>query len=626
MPRWQHWLLVGFAVVLAAVLLIGTFPAGLAKSWAERSLSKRFGAPVSIGSMTRAPFFSFSPRLTLRAVRIAQPAWAGRGNLMRADALSVTVPVLPMLAGRGASLQSLDARGVTLTLIREASGRANWKGDGVPASGAGQGLSDLNISNGRFTLKDAKRFLDLSGSVEANRQRVVVEASGNYRGGPATLKVSGPPIALRGTHDAYPFSLTLRSPTLSLDARGTMAGALNMRDMRLDVAARAPTLKDLDYVIEAGLFGTQPIDLTAQLRHHGRDWTIERIAGRIGRSRMTGKAQVDKRDGRTKIDADIVFSQLDFDDLADDKGLATQQASRARIGPRVLPNTRVNLSKVGPTDGTIRFVAQHLLFKDKSVFRSLRGTIRLDHKRLSIEDMQAGLTNGLMTGRLIIDHRTGASPLVTMDLRFRDGRLGPLLGASDKIDAPFGARIALAGRGDTLREALARSDGHVGLAAGEGHVARIVAAVLAQDMGKAIGAALGDGDAPVALRCIALAFEARKGLLKAGPFLIDTAASRSRGEGTINLDGENIALTVGGAARNGSGLPIVDPIRIGGTLSAPSVNLSSISSGKKGIGGVLGAVVKSVGGALGLAEKEGPVVQDAGRVDCAALSRQALAG
>ncbi|MBT2186291.1 AsmA family protein [Sphingobium nicotianae] len=620
---WQRGLLVLLVLLIALVLLVGSFPASLARPWAERRLAARFGAPVSIGSMARSPFFSFSPRIILRDVRIAQPGWAGPGDLMRAGALEVRVPLLPILFGRGMRIEALQARDVTLALVREASGRANWKRGGS-SGGTGQGLSDVSITNGRFTLKDGKRFLTLAGHIDADRQHgLILRGEGRFRDSPASLVLTGPAIPVRGMRDPYPVALALRSPLLTLDVRGIMAGALNMRDMTLQVSARAPSLKYLDDIIEAGLFGSQPIDLTARLRHNGRDWTIERIAGRVGRSLMRGRAQIDKRDGRTKVDADIVFSQLDFDDLADDEGLAEHRAMKVRIGPRVLPDTRVNLSKVGPTDGTIRFTAQRLLFRDESVFRSLRGTIRLDHKRLSIDDIEAGLTNGRMTGRLVVDHRTGASPLVDMDLQFRDGRLGPLLDASDKVDAPFGARIALAGRGDTLREALARSDGHVGLVAGNGHVSRLVAAVLAQDMGKTIGAALGDGSDQVPLRCIALGFAAKQGRLTAAPFLIETAAARSRGEGAIDLDGERIALAIGGTARKGSGLPIVDPIRIGGTLSQPSVDLASTGDGK-GAGGLLGAVVKSIGGALGLTEKKGPTVNATGPVDCAAVSRHVL--
>ena len=622
--RSRRWLLGISAVLILAVLAIGAFPVALTRGWTEHLLSNRFGAPVAIGSMSRAPFFSFSPTVTLRDVRIAQPAWAGQGAMIRAGRIEARLPLWPLLTGRGARIEALHARDVDLALVRDAAGRANWKRSREPATGTGQGIADVRISNARFTLRDDKRRLALRGRIESDQRRFRVEATGQFQGSPARVTAIGPAIPARELSAPYPFTLSLHSPRLALFAKGTMAGALNSRDMALDVRAQASSLKDLDHVIEAGLFGTQPVDLTASVRHRGRDWTIGRLSGRIGRSALTGRAQIDKRDGRTRIAGDLVFAQLDFDDLADDVGLARQRALRQQIGRRVLPNTRVNLSRMGPTDGTIRFTAQRLLFREKSVLRSLRGTLRLDHRLLTVDDLQAGLVDGRMTGRIRVDHRSGKSPLVALDLAFRDGRLGTLLEAGDKVDAPFSARIRLTGRGDTVREAMARADGQIGLAATEGHVARIIASVMAQDMGKTIGAALGDGDAPVPLRCVAIGFTARSGKLTAAPFLIETQVGRSRGEGTIDLGDERMALAIGGKAREGSGLAIIDPIRIGGTLSQPVLGLGSASGDRKASAGIFGAIVKSIGGALGVAEKEGPAVAATGPIDCASIGARLL--
>jgi hypothetical protein len=230
-----------------------------------------------------------------------------------------------------------------------------------------------------------------------------------------------------------------------------------------------------------------------------------------------------------------------------------------------------------------------------------------------------------MTGEMAVDHRQGTSPFLAIDLQFRDGSLGTLVNAPDKIDAPFGARIRLKGRGDTIRAALEHAEGHVGFVAGQGRVAKVAATVLAQDMGKTLGAVIGgDSDETVGLTCIAAGFDARKGVLRAAPFLIETEISRSRGEGTITLDGERIALVIGGTARDPSGLPLVDPITLGGTLSEPALGISGTASGKGGIGGVAGALFKSLGAALGLTEKKGPVVTAKGPIDCPALARHVL--
>ncbi|BAK66243.1 AsmA family protein [Sphingobium sp. SYK-6] len=628
--RRVRWIAIASAsLLLLLVLLLGAFPVGMAKGWLERKLSSELNAPVSIESLGREPFFSFSPTLVVRGLRIAQPDWAGPGELLRAQDVRVRVALIPALTGSGRAIRGIHARGALLALVRDENRRSNWSGerdDARTGSGGASSidLADLVITDSRFTLRDARRGLEIAGTIAANATTgLAARATGRFHGEPIEASVKGAAIAGRPAGAAYPFQLALSSPLLQLDARGTMKGALNTSDMAMTMSARAPTLKYLDDIIEAGLFGTQPIDLRASVRRQGQDWFLDRLSGSVGRSRLTGRAEILKREGRSKIDATIAFSQFDFDDLADDAGLAAQAALEARIGPRVLPNTRINLAKVGPTDGTIRFTAARLLFKSPSVFRSLRGKISLQGKVLRLDDVEAGLSSGRLTGRLLVDHREGESPRLDLDLRLRSGRLGALLDMTEQIDAPVNARIALSGRGDTIRAALSKSTGHVGLAAGEGRISRTIAAVLAQDMGKAIGAALGDGDAPVPLRCIAIGFRARGGMLTAAPFLVETEVSRSRGEGTINLDGERIALRIGGASRESSGLPMVDPLGLEGTLSAPSLDLAA---GRKGDGGgVAGAVVRSIGGALGLVDKRGPAVDASGPSNCRALSERVLA-
>jgi len=628
-PWWRRPImvrrLVGGALLLIALalILVAVFPVGWAKSRIERRMADAVGAPVTIGAMAREPFFSFSPTIVVRDVRIAQPRWAGPGDLARVQQVRLRVPLLRALVGQGLRPTAIEARGLAIALVRDATGRSNWQGRSK-GDGNGLRLSDLTIADARFTLRDDKRHLRLAGTLVSDRESgLKIAAEGRFHDAAATVEMTGVPVIDFAADRAYPFALAFNSPLLDLRAKGSSRGALNFRAMTLDLRARAPSLKYLDDIIQAGLFGSQPIDLEAKARHAGRDWFVDRLGGRVGRSRFAGKATILKRDGRSKIDADLIFSQFDFDDLADAQGRAEAAALTARIGKRVLPNTRINLSKVGPTDGEIRFVARRLLFRNESAFRSLKGVIKLDHKLLTVEQVEAGLASGVMTGRMVVDHREGASPRLDMDLTFTDGQLGPLVGAPDKVDAPFRARIVLTGRGDTIREALRRADGHVGLAAANGRIVRTAAAILAQDMGKAIGAALGDRSETVPLNCVILGFDARGGQLRAAPFIIDTAISRSQGTGTINLDGEQIALTIGGRARDPSGLPLVDPITIGGTLSNPAVRLSEIG-GKKG-GGIFGAVAKSIGSALGLVDKKGPPVAATGPLDCPALAAHVLA-
>lgn len=628
----RRWIIRGIAatVLLGCFALIGlaAFPFALFKDAIAGRIGSALGTQVSIGSIERREWLSFTPTILLRDIAVQQPAWAGKGDMVHARTIEAKLPMLPLLVGRGAQPEDFVAHGLTLALVRDAKGRANWQGQDKADDAkddAGTGLERLIIPDGHLTLRDDKRSLNLAGSFVSDGRGLRVDAAGKFHEAPARLTLRGSRIADLPPDTPYPLRLELRSPLLNLAASGQSRGALNLKAVTLDIHAIAPNLKYLDDVIEAGLFGTRAIDLKARVRHAGHDWHIERMTGSIGRSMLVAKADVLKREGRTKIDADMHFSTFDFDDLSDAQGKARAAAIEARIGPRVLPGTRINLAKVGPTDGVIRFQADRLLLED-SAFRSLSGVIELEGKLLRLDNVIAGMSSGRMTGKVSIDQRGGvAHPIMALDLAFHDGRLETLMGSRDAT-GPLRGRVVLKGAGDTIREALAHADGRAGLLVRGGTVKRTFAAVLGQDLGKAIGAVLRDKEVDVPLRCLAIGFTAKGGILSPSPFLVDTGISVGQGRGRLSLADERIALSIRGRSREASPLRLVDPITVGGTFTAPTLSAAGKPPGSKvDAGSVLSAVGKSVGRALGLGKDQSPAEASIpAAADCEKLARQIL--
>lgn len=592
---------------------------------AERKLSAEFGAPVIIGSLARREWISFSPEIVVADVRIGQPAWAGGGGFLKVSRASARVPILSLLTGRP-TVKSLHISGIDLALVRDKQGRSNWGGRGGVKRGdrsRSPGPQHLRIEAGRYSLRDAKRRLSLVGVFSADEARgLSVTGNGQFDGSPARLVASGGLVAGGKAAADWPFNAHLAAGAFDLRARGTMAGALNARDLKMRIEARGSSLRQLDLIIEAGLFGTQEIDLRGDVRHLGEDWFIDRLDGTIGRSTLHAKAAVRKRDGRTKIDARIKWPQLDFDDLADDAGLAAARAKAARIGKRVIPDTRINLSRMGPTDGIIRFSADKLLIAGGSAFRSLKGDLILDRRMLRAENVVAGLEAGYLRGWVRVDSRATV-PLLTTELRATGTTLETLIGQPDMVRGPLNAIVRISGRGDTIRQAFASGEGKVAFVANSGAINRTAAFVLGQDLGGAIGQKLGDEDAMTPIRCAILAFNVKGGVLIPAPLVIDTEISRGSGSGRINLDGETIALTMNGAVRGKAALTLVDPLRIQGSLSQP---LISFDRPGRPQGGLLRTIGRSLGSALGLRKEEGgsgarvPAV----KADCSGLARAAL--
>jgi uncharacterized protein involved in outer membrane biogenesis len=617
----------GVAVVaLIAVVGVGAFPVNSARGFIEGRLSAAVHAPVHIGSITRDRWFSFTPTIALRNVRVAQPDWVGPGDFVRIASAEVQVPVLALVTG-GFRPERVHVDGLNVALVRDATGRSNWAPDKNNKSSGKQShpsLSDLTVTNAHFSLRDDKRGLMVAGPVGVDvKSGLSLSADGSFLGKPAHIEARGGAIAGIDPKAPYPVSLTLTSPALNLAAKAMMDSVLDVGHFKATLSAQAPTLKNLDRVIEAGLFSSQPIDLTGTVRHDGHDWFVDSLSGSMGRSRFAGRATVLKRDGRTRIDATIHASQFDFDDLADRQGLDEAKALTARIGPRMIPNTRINLSKIGKTDGVLRFSADRLLFKSPSVFRSLSGTLTLDNRRVTISEVVARLVAGSLTGRVVVDHRSGA-PKLSIDMRFTGATLEAIVGKPDYVSGTVRGRILVSGAGDTVREAMGRANGRVAMVASAGQVKATVADVLGQDLGRAIEQQLRDRDAHVPLRCLVANFRASNGVLVPAPLAVDTGASVGQGAGRIVVNGETIALTLRGSSKNPSLLKIADPIRIGGTLSSPSISVAGLGDGgeskRKGALRVFGRSIKS---ALGIGRRDAPVAAPAA-LNCAGMVGAAL--
>ena len=595
---------VGGALIVVGLVAVGAFPVGILRGTVENRLSAALDTKVQVGSVTRDTLFSYTPVVSIGDVRIAQPAWVGPGDFVRVKTVSLRVPMFKLLFGKFRP-DRVKIDGARIALVRDVSGKENWKPDRNAGKKDGgddrPSLSDLTVSNSQVILRDAKRGLLIGGPVSvdaANGLRYA--ATGTFRDTPAKLDLSGGKITGIDPTAPYPFTATLASPALRMAVKGTMRGVLDTRHFTADISAQAPTLKNLDRIIEAGLFGSQPIDLRGKIRHDGRDWYVDRIGGSMGRSHFTGTATVHKDGMRTNIDAKVDASQFDFDDLADAEGRAKSATRKAAVGPRVIPPTRIDLSKLGKTDGRIAFVAHRLLSSGGTVFKSLAGTLTLDHRMLTVSNVIATLANGRMTGTVQVDHRSG-NPKLAIDLRLAGLTLDALVGQPKMISGPVRGHIVMHGQGETVREAMSHADGKAAIVATDGHVQRMVADVLGQNLSGAVTHAISGPSEEVPLRCLVANFHATRGVLTPNPLAIDTGASVGRGSGRIVLDGERLDLTLAGASKSKAILRIADPIHVRGTLSSPTVSVAGIGASEKPTaGGVLRVLGRSIGQALGI--------------------------
>ncbi|MEQ8935562.1 MAG: AsmA family protein [Amphiplicatus sp.] len=562
------------AVGLVGLLIIalGAFPWGALKGALEKKTSEQVGQVVTIGSMKRQEPWSLTPTIILESVAARQAAWAGEGNLATVEKAAIRLPAIPLLWG-DFQPTAIDISGMRLNLLRNEEGRKSWSAE--PPSDAVNDkpsakptLRRLTVKNSRIIYADAKRKRRLGAEIRSDETGLHLSGEGAIREEPVTILVRAAPVVKSAYGKPWPFYAEIAGDAIGMTFKGEMEGPLDVGRLTAVAAAHGDDLMLIDAIIEAGLPETQPVTLTANVKRESPDWRVTDLKGTIGRSDIAGDATIERRNARTIITGALAADKFDFDDLSNAEGRRIAEQKRARYGPRVFPDTAIDLDNVDDTDGSLHIQVKELLWPGPSPFRSLEGSIKIDHQLLTVEDLTLGLTHGRMTGRITVNQREGATVL---DLAFEtnDARFADFF-PSTKIDAPMAGHIRLTGPGRTVREAIGRSTGSLAIVAENGVIPANVAALLGQDVGKGV---MVDSDKEATLNCLVARLDVKDGQASPSPIVIDTSRAVTHAEGSIAFADEALSLQLTGAPKKGALLRFDGAIPVNGVIKKPKVSL-----------------------------------------------------
>ncbi len=519
------------AVPLVLLLVIAAFPYGVLKGVVADRLAKRFGRPVVIGAMDRVDAIGFTPTIRVRDVTIPQAGWAGTGNFLTLREARVTFPVWPLLTGTFRP-RDIVADGLQLALVRDANGRTNWSRPGEAESGgASSDLKGLTIRDATIRYRDDKRRRSAVVQVSSDAQGLRAKGNGTIRGVPVRIALDGASVA-QPSPGPWPFTATIDGDRLSMRAKGSTDVPLDTDAMTLDVTARAADLRLIDAVIEAGLFGTQPVALTAHVRHDAPKWIVNDLKGTIGQSDIAGHVTVDKQDGRTKLDGAVTANRFDFGDLASDEGRAEAAARERAIGPHVVPDTRIDLSKIG--ENRRPHIAPH---------RARGQPQRTDAGARAVDGLGARpqaarrCTADAGARRWHCQGQPARRPARRRAQPAADGRYAAERHARCGA-ARHRRRLHRADRSARASDRAGRYDPRGGGAVRRPHrfrgARRHAAAALRRGAGLRCRTRAAGGESERArLRCVVVGLKVTDGLGHAAPMIVDTSASQLRGTGTV---------------------------------------------------------------------------------------------
>jgi len=117
------------AVVMLLLVAVAIFVSVFQWNWLRGPIdgyaSAQLQRRVVIHGDLSGQVWTWTPSLTARDVTVAQPAWAGNGQMATLPILTLGLDLKALLGGK-LVLTTVDAERPSFTLLRDATGRQNW--------------------------------------------------------------------------------------------------------------------------------------------------------------------------------------------------------------------------------------------------------------------------------------------------------------------------------------------------------------------------------------------------------------------------------------------------------------------------------------------------------------------
>ncbi|WP_308814960.1 AsmA family protein [Sphingomonas sp. GV3] len=527
---------------------------------------------------------------------IANPGWASRPYLFRADALDSRIAPLSLLFGRRRFYRlDLTNGAVDLEWLPDHATNtwtfSNKKG-GKPlafpvidrATVVG---TTVRYRDPRLRLLADMRIDPIRSTDARIGDAVGLAGNGLIRGTPFTMDarlLSPNQTVARG---ANRLDLTARAAGNVVDVTGTLPSLAAFEGVPLQTRARGRDLSDLLAIIGVAIPHTRTYRLKAQLVQQGRDYRFTHLTGTFGDSDVAGRLTVTNGD-RLHLDSTLATRTLDIVDAAPFIGynpdiVATRgaEAAAAATGAapqRLLPDAALPVATMRRFDADLKWTIRAVRSRRVPI-SDVDLTLALKDGRLALSPMAFAMARGNVAADVVFDTRRRPAA-DSYDIRLAPTPLGRLLAGWGVAEAGttgvIKGHIQLAGRGDTVHDSLANARGRIAFVLPAGSMWTRNAQLSELDIGVFVQKMFQkELKEPVRINCGLIGFTVRDGVAAADPILIDTTKNVVTGRGGFSFRNETVDLAIRADGKEFSLFSGQSPVGIGGTFAHPSLAVIS---------------------------------------------------
>lgn len=577
-------------------------------------------------------------RVEVERLVVNQPGWlptppGASTSMVDASQVSLRLPWSSILHTVGnrrwdtLRFEHLWVERLRMNLLRDPQGRANWRftpdgreaGEGATADPPREDTAvpyfgEIRLKEGALTVTDAPHKLVLQAMARtdegmaqrAGAKGLSVQGSGRYQNYPFTLslRASGllPLLRRQQPAEQVPISLAAQAGPSRLSFEGTSQDVLTMEALDGKVRVRGRSMAALGEVLGVTLPTTSAFHLEGRLRKNGQRWALNQASLAVGESRLGGDFEVWRRDKQVPVlRGELRGTTLALQDLGPSFGVPVKGADVPAPPPgKVLPTKKLDVPSLRALEADVRVRLKRVTLGRffQQPLTPLEGDLSLHGGVLSLSQLNAATASGSVTGDIRLD---GREPVMgwRVRLRWRDIRLEQWIKAPNRfaknekagyVSGRLAGQTALTGQGNSVAALMASLDGEVLTWIERGRVSRLLTEAIDLHLLEALGLVI-TGDEFKDLQCGIAKLDARNGVLRPNPVVLDTGASTVLVSGRITLSDERLNLTVVSAPRHMTLFSLRSPIDLGGTFSNPDIGLQGGTIGLKALSAlVLGSV------------------------------------
>ncbi|MGY0558801.1 AsmA family protein [Lysobacter sp. A421] len=590
-PRRHPWLTALGVLVVALVVLILLWDWNWFKGPVERQVEARTGREFKIGGDLDVDL-GWVPTIHADQLSFGNADWSRQPTMATADRLDISIDLRRLLRGE-VRIPELRLAAPRLNLEANPKGGGNWQ------FGSTGGDTDLQfrrvwIDDGKLTFLDAAAKTDIKVDVTSTQARdprnvppIKVDGGGQWNDSKFTLQGSAEsPLELRDTEAPYHIDVHAQAGATKAHARGTLRDPLRLRDFDLQLTLAGKNLEDLYPLIGVALPPTPPYTLdgrlTRDIKGANTIWHYDKFAGTVGDSDLGGDAAFTTGGERPFLRANLHSKRLDFDDLAGFIGGAPQtgngettnpelaaQAAQQKASARVLPDTPYQLEKLRAMDADVRLKATRINSPSLPL-DDMDAHLKLDAGLLLLDPLNFGVADGQIRSTVRMNARE-ATIHTKADVAASGLTLSKLLPTVELVQNAIGklsGHAVLDGSGNSIAAMLGSSDGDVALGIGRGKISNLLMEMAGIDIAEIIKFKL-TGDQLIPIRCAFGDFKVDGGVMTARSLAVDTTDTILIGEGTINLDTEQLDLVIKPRPKDRSLFAFRAPLLLDGTFRDP---------------------------------------------------------